>query len=273
MATTYAIRGGEEGTRRLDLLARVMGPTTEALLDGSGIGPGMTCLDIGCGAGHVSRNLAARVGPSGRVVAIDLDGVKLAAAREEAERAGLRNVEYRVADVKTWSEPDSYDVVYGRFIVSHLPDRESLVSRMGEALRTSGTLILEDIDFSGAFCYPPNDGFARYCELYVRVIGRRGGDANVGARLYQLCLGAGLRDLEVRVVQPTHAGTGPEKGLNLSTLINIADAVIAEGLASEAEVKAAIASLTAFTEDPGTIVACPRVFQVRGRKGLPLLSP
>lgn len=48
MTTTYMIRGGEEGRRRLDLLAQVMGPTTDALLSRSGIG-GMTCVDVGFG--------------------------------------------------------------------------------------------------------------------------------------------------------------------------------------------------------------------------------
>jgi hypothetical protein len=45
----------------------------------------------------------------------------------------------------------------------------------------------------------------------------------VGARLYQLCVGAGFRDLHVQVIQPTHCGTCVEKGLSLSTMVNIAD--------------------------------------------------
>jgi hypothetical protein len=68
------------------------------------------------------------------------------------------------------------------------------------------------------------------------------------------------------MIQPTHCGPMPEKGLNLSTMINIADAVLAEGLASEDEVRDTIAELTAFTEDPRSMLACPRIFQVRGRK-------
>ena len=98
------------------------------------------------------------------------------------------------------------------------------------------------------------------------MIDRRGGDANVGPLLYGLCLGAGLRDVQMQVVQPTYCGTCVEKEISLSTMVNIADAVLAEGLASEAEVSGTIARLTAFTEDPGTIIACPRIFQVRGRK-------
>jgi ubiquinone/menaquinone biosynthesis C-methylase UbiE len=265
VTATYAIRGGEEGARRLDLLARVMAPTTDALL-GSTVATAMTCLDIGCGAGHVSRRLAALVGPTGRVVGLDLDPVKLATARTQADRAGLGNVELRVADATAWSEPGGFDVVYGRFIVSHLADRPGFVARLCEALRPSGTLMLEDIDFTGAFCYPANAAFSRYCELYVQVIARRGGDANVGAKLYELCLDAGLEDVQAGLIQPTHSGCGPEKGLSLSTMINIADAVVAEGLAGEDEVRETIAELTAFTEDPRSTVACPRIFQVRGRK-------
>ena len=264
--TTYAIRGGEEGTRRLDLLAMVMGPSTDAMVRSSGIVEGMTCLDIGCGAGHVSRALASQVGPRGRVIGLDFDAVKLETAREEAERAGLGNIEFRLADVTQWSESASYDVVYGRFIVSHLADRPGFVRRLCQSLRAPGLLVLEDIDFTGAFCCPPNAHFARYCQLYTDVIGRRGGDANAGAELHRLCLDAGLEEIQVQVVQPTHAGSGPEKGLTLSTLVNIGDAAVLDGLISEAELRQTIAGLTEFTEDPRSIVACPRIFQVRGRK-------
>ena len=150
--------------------------------------------------------------------------------------------------------------------MSHLPERAALVARFYDALRVPGLLILEDIDFTGAFCDPPSPAFARYCELYTRVIARRGGDANAGAALYRLCLDAGLRDLKVRVVQPTHCECTPEKELTLSTLINIGDAGVAEGLITQGELEDAIAELTAFTRDRRTTVGCPRVFQVWGRK-------
>jgi SAM-dependent methyltransferase len=264
--TAYAIRGGEEGTRRLDLLSRVVGPTTESFLDAAGIRRGMICLDAGCGAGHVTRSLARRVGPGGRAVGIERDPVKVAAAVAETERAGLGNVEYREGDVTTWSEPDTYDVVYGRFIISHLRDRRGFLERLRGALRAGGTLILEDIDFGGVFCHPPNAAFARYCELYVQVIDRRGGDASIGPGLYGLCVAAGFGDVHVQVVQPTQCGTCEEKSISLSTMVNIADAVLAEGLASAAEVRETIAGLAAFTEDAASIIGCPRIFQVRGTK-------
>ena len=86
----YMIRGGTAGRERLRALHNASAPATAALLDGVGVAPGMTCLDAGCGGGDVTLELAARVGPTGRVVGLDLDEEKLAVARAEAERAGVR---------------------------------------------------------------------------------------------------------------------------------------------------------------------------------------
>jgi hypothetical protein len=174
-----------------------------------------------------------------------------------------------VLDVTTWIEPDSYDVVYGRFIVSHLAKRDTLVARMVAALRLRGVVVLEDIDFSGAFSEPANPAYDRYCELYTRVVSRKGGDANVGIQLYRMCLEAGLSDPRVSLVQPIYGGHSAEKELSLSTMVNIADSVELEEVASREECDRVIEELAEYTRDPHTVVACPRVFQVWGRKAPP----
>ncbi|MGP0064925.1 MAG: hypothetical protein ACLQGP_15170 [Isosphaeraceae bacterium] len=56
----YAIRGGVEGRRRLKVLSRVLRPSTDALFDRLGVCDGMTCLDVGCGGGDVTLELAGR---------------------------------------------------------------------------------------------------------------------------------------------------------------------------------------------------------------------
>src|SRR5215510_3163017 len=71
--TDYVLRGGDAGAERLRLLAQVVWPTTERLLDRAGVAPGMRCLDVGCGIGAVTVELARRVGPSGHVLGIDFD--------------------------------------------------------------------------------------------------------------------------------------------------------------------------------------------------------
>jgi SAM-dependent methyltransferase len=265
MSKQYVIARGEAGWRRLNLLARTMGPTTRAHLDDAGIREGMTCIDVGCGGGHVTQVLAEMVGPSGRVVGIDFDPVKLAAATAEAEGAGFGNIEFRAADVLQWREPSTYDVVYGRFILSHVPDSAGLLANMRDALRPGGVVVLEDIDFSGGFCHPENDGYRRYSELYRAVVERRGGDANLGKRLFELCCAAGFDDVRVRVVHLVHTGHQPEKAMALITLQNIVSSVLSESLATESELQTDIANLEAFTNDPSSLIGLPRVFQVWGR--------
>ena len=67
----YAIHGGKEGKKRLDLLARVMLPTRMQLIHRVGLTSGMKCLDVGCGGGHVAILMARIVGPEGRVIDTD----------------------------------------------------------------------------------------------------------------------------------------------------------------------------------------------------------
>ena len=61
----YVIRGGLKGHERLKVLSRVMHATSSALFDRARIVPGARCLDIGCGSGDITRELARRAGPKG----------------------------------------------------------------------------------------------------------------------------------------------------------------------------------------------------------------
>ena len=180
----YAIRGGDEGKRRLDLLARTMAPNTEALLARAGLRAGMRCIDLGCGGGHVSCYLAECVGAGGLVVGLDIDDIKLEAARQDCALAGLRQLEFRTCSVTDWNEPATYDLVYGRFILSHISGPAAVIDNMLAALCPGGILVVEDVDFGGAFCHPPNAGYERYCSLYCEVVRSRGGNANLGRELY-----------------------------------------------------------------------------------------
>jgi SAM-dependent methyltransferase len=102
----YAIRGGKQGKERLDVLARVLLPTTTQLFDRAGLIKGMKCLDVGCGGGHVAMLIAGIVGPEGLVIATDTDPEILALAREDAEAAKITNVKFQQLDAYTglWAQ-------------------------------------------------------------------------------------------------------------------------------------------------------------------------
>jgi ubiquinone/menaquinone biosynthesis C-methylase UbiE len=265
--TSYILRGGSEGRARLRLLARVLQPTTRALFDRIGIRPGMACLDIGCGGGDVTLQLASRVGASGRVVGIDRDDTVLELARHEAEMQQVRNAEFRRSAIMESDLEPRFDLVYARFLLTHLPDPASALIKMRQALRPGGGLIaVEDIDFTGHFCHPDSPALSRYVELYSEAVRRRGGDPNIGLRLPQMLVELGCENVQMYVVQPA-ALDGEAKVVNAITMENIADAVLAAGLASREDIDRVIAELYEFAHNRRTLMSTARVIQTWGLVG------
>src|SRR5262245_57124330 len=139
----YVIRGGLEGRERLRVLARLMWPTTESLLSEVGVAPSASCLDVGCGGGDVSVALA-RMAPEGLVLGIDLDATKVQLAEAEATEDVVRNVSFLQVDVLEDPLPDewrdTFDLVYARFLLTHLPDPAAALARLVPLLRPGAAM-------------------------------------------------------------------------------------------------------------------------------------
>lgn len=261
----YVISGGKPGRDRLAVLSRILGPSTAAFLGRIGTRPGMRCLDVGCGGGDVTQELARRVGPTGQVIGIDRDAVIIQLAKREAEQAGLQQIEYRVGDACVCPAERAFDAVYARFLLSHLPRVQDGLSALWQATRPGGVLAVEDIDFTGHVCHPPCPAFDRYVVLYREVVHRRGGDADIGLKLPGMLANLGAEAVEVQTVQPVGL-RGELKSLSSLTLENIAGAVTAEGLATAAEVAGLLDELRSAERNPRILLSLPRVFQVWGRR-------
>lgn len=211
----------------------------------------------------------ARLAPSGRAVGIDADAAEVAEARREVVDAGISNIELRVGDITDLPATDErFDLVYARFLLSHLRDPAAAVAAMRSLLVPGGTCVVEDVDFRGHFCQPESAAFRRYVALYTEVGHRRGCDPNIGARLPGLLLGAGLEDVDMEVVQPAGLA-GEVKLMGPLTLELIRDAVEQSGLETPEDLDRLIDDLYAFAASPETLLSIPRVVQTWGRKPHP----
>jgi SAM-dependent methyltransferase len=265
MENRYVIRGGEAGFNRLKVLARSLEHNTALFLDRVSVRTGQHCLDLGCGGGDVTLELARRVGPSGSVVGVDLDEVKLELARADAARQGLSNVTFTSGDARTWAESSRYDLIYARNVLQHLPRPIEVVAAMWAGLRPGGTLAVEDADFEGSFCDPPNDGFAFWMTAYPKVLVLHGGDPLMGRKLFATFRAAGITDPQISVSQRIYV-TGEAKAMPWNTIEATADAIVASGVASREHVDAALADLDQFLQDPTTMIGSPRNFQCWARR-------
>ena len=261
----YVIRGGVKGHERLKILSRVMHPSTAALFDQAGVAAGMNCLDIGCGSGDVTMELARRVGPDGRVVGADIDAIKIDLARAEAQMFDLTNVEFRMLDIRERPSTAEFDVVHARFLLTHLSDPASAVDAFYHHLKPGGLVMVQDIDFTGSFVYPESHAFRRFHELYCQAVRGRGGDPDIGPRLPLLLINRGFENVNVTTTQPIGL-QGEVKVMNALTMENIADAVLEDKLATREEIDEIVSELYAYADNPHTIAGAPRIVQAWGWK-------
>jgi len=264
----YIIDGGETGANRLAMLARVAAAQTESFLLRAGVRPGSDCIDLGCGPGYVTGRIAELAAP-GRVVGVDFDPVVIDIARRQTA-ALLHPPRFVVANVGAIpgalaDAAQSFDVVYARFLLSHLPNAAAALMRMAVLARPGGVVAVEDVDAEAMFTHPHCPALDRVIELSRQAAAKRGADARVGPDLPGLFDRIGLEKVELNTLQPSFR-EGEGKDLLLVTFDTTRAAVSRAGLASEDELDEIREELRAFVADPATIVSAPRVFQVMGRR-------
>jgi len=123
-------------------LDRQIGPHGDRAIARLAPAPGERVLDLGCGCGASSLELARRVAPGGRVLGLDLSEPMLGRARERAAAAGLANVAFRVADVQSSPlEAGAFDAAFSRFGVMFFADPVAAFRNVRSALRPGGRLV------------------------------------------------------------------------------------------------------------------------------------
>lgn len=156
---------------------------------------GQRLLDVGCGPGSITVDLAERVAP-GLVVGIDRAADVVAEAEAIRAARGAENVELRVGDVYALAEfDDSYDVVHAHQVLQHLADPVAALTEMRRVLRPGGVLAVRDSDYH-AFAWAPTDPLLdRWLEVYTQVTVGNGAECRAGRFLKTWVRAAGFTDV------------------------------------------------------------------------------
>jgi len=142
--------------------------------------PGQDILDVGCGPGTISRDLARLVAP-GQVVGIDAAPAVIAQAAAEASED---SVSFQVGNAYALPFDDcSFDIVHAHQLLQHLAEPVTALREMHRVLRPGGLLAVRDADYAGFIWAPPDPVLDRWIALYHEVTARNGADADAGRRL------------------------------------------------------------------------------------------
>src|SRR5690625_1379507 len=157
--------------------------------------PGLTVLDVGCGPGTITVDIAARVAP-GRVLGVDPSAEVLEQARANAELARLDNTALEQGDVyELDAAADSYDVAHAHQVLLHLTDPVAAPREMMRVVRPGGVVAARDSDYAGMLWYPEDPRLDRWQEVYRAVARANGAEADAGRRLLAWANDAGAQDV------------------------------------------------------------------------------
>ncbi|MHB1489341.1 MAG: class I SAM-dependent methyltransferase [Cellulomonas sp.] len=153
---------------------------------------GQSLLDVGCGPGTVTIDLARRLAP-GDVVGLDNAPVVLEDARTAAAGAGLTNLRFLEGDAyRLPFEDDSFDVVHAHQVLQHLTDPVAALREMKRVTRPGGIVAVRDADYAAMTWYPPSPALDEWLALYHEVTQANNAQADAGRRLLSWTLDAGF---------------------------------------------------------------------------------
>jgi SAM-dependent methyltransferase len=258
IATGAAARG------RLELIARVLWPTTESLLARTGAFDVARFVDVGCGIGDVASRVADH--GVGDVTGIDVNAeVVTAAVARSRERGSLAMFRPgALADLGVDAALCNFDVVFARCVLSHQSDPKRGLASMLAATRSAGMVLVEDVEVPAIWSSPPCDALVRHADLYVAAARGLGARPDVAREIPVLLRDLGAIDIDVGVVQPMLDGPA-DLQVHARTMEAIAAPVVAQGLATGAEVAEIVAQLDELAATPGVFVTAPRIVQVSAR--------
>jgi 2-polyprenyl-3-methyl-5-hydroxy-6-metoxy-1,4-benzoquinol methylase len=217
--------------------------------------PGMNLLDVGCGPGTITADLAARVHP-GRVTAVELTGQALELARAEAAARGQDNIDFAVADVHDLDfGPGRFDVVHAHQVLQHVADPVRALREMRRVCRPGGTIAARDSDYAGFSWYPALPGLDDWLALYRTAARANGGEPDAGRHLLAWAHAAGYD--AVTATASTWCFASPADrawwgGMWAERILHsdLARQLVRDGLADTARLEAIAAAWRAWAADP-----------------------
>jgi SAM-dependent methyltransferase len=260
----YALGTSDAEIVRLGVQHKLWAAAAFAIWERAGIRAGQTVLDIGCGPGYTSFDLAGVVTTRGRVVAVDESARFIEHLKSRQQRANDTTIEAVVGDVQRLElEPASLDAAYQRWVLCFVKDPEAVVAGVARALKVGGVFAIQDyMHYEGIVLAPESEPWRKFIRVVADEWRGHGGDTEVGQRLPALLLKHGLTPVEI---SPMHRVARPGSQLWTWPTIFVetyGPKLVGEGKMTREEYDALVEDWTRHSNDPAAYFCSPPMVDI-----------
>jgi ubiquinone/menaquinone biosynthesis C-methylase UbiE len=197
----YVLGTNEAELHRLGFQHRLWFVPAHRLWERAGIEPGKHILDVGCGPGFASLDMAQIVTNTGRVVGVDESPPYVEFANGQAQSRKLPQAQFHLGDATQIDqvladqdiEPGSFDIAYVRWVMCFVPDPSATIGAIVKMLRPGGKLLIQDYFNYSSMCLAPRSKvFEEVIQAIAKSWSEHGGDPDIMGRLPRIALDAGL---------------------------------------------------------------------------------
>lgn len=221
-----------EAQRLTDQAARLE-ELTEDVLRRAGLQRGMHVLDIGSGVGDVSLLVARMIGNDGAVLGVEKAASSVANARQRVAALGMQNISFAASDLAEFTTDKKFDAIVGRFVLSYVPDRATVLRRLTQYLRPGAIVALLEIDMPQISQTPPSELFMQVRRWVLEAFAATGAELEMGTKLYATFLHGGLPAPNMIAAHPVVGGsTCPGYGELVQGLRSLLPVIERNGIAN-----------------------------------------
>jgi ubiquinone/menaquinone biosynthesis C-methylase UbiE len=252
MTNTYILNTNDRARKRLSLQHNLYVNSSLSLLREAMIQPGMSGLEIGCGSGDMTIELAKLVGHQGRLLSIDLSKEQIEFAQQRTEP--FKQISFKVWDVNQLADlNEQFDFIYCRMVLHHLAHAQDAILQIKKSLKPGGVIICEEpAIFDSTFCFPLTSAYQQFVFWVRTCFSQSNRDFEIAFRLEQEFSACGFSILQHRLYQPLLRGSEARKIYALS-LEDISPQLIHLGIATNKEIQDLTNQLLQLAESDKTL--------------------
>jgi len=264
----YVLGTDRDELERLGLQHRAWRAQAYEHWERAGFGPGSRVLDVGCGPGWATLDLAPIVGDEGSVTAIDVSRRFLDHIEAQVRRAGITNVRTRESDLLALDlEPGSATGAWCRWVLSFVRDPDAAIGRVARVLRPGATWALQEyVSYSSMRLGPRGAALPRVVRAIEESWRAQGGEPDVGLRLPTLLEKHGLSVIETRPISRIARPGSLLWEWPGSFFSVFVPKLVTAGHLTKAEADAFLEEWRSASKDPGSVFFAPSVVAVTAVK-------